>query len=478
MYEATLNEIANAVGGQLVGNPDVHITGVATDSRHVVAGDLYCAIVGERVDGHDFIADACANGAVAVLASRSIDGPGVVIGADATRRGAEKVDVVISAIGTLAERERTARKNLQVIGVTGSSGKTSTKDLIGQVLMMAGPTVAPAGSPNNELGLPLTLLQADDDTQFVVAEMGMRGLGHIEYLCNIARPTVGVVTNVGHAHVGEVGSIDAVARAKSELVAAIDPHGHVVLNADDPNVRAMAKISKAPVTFFGRSDNADVRARNIVIQHSGGSAFDLEFGLDSARVELKQIGEHYVSNALAAATVGLVLGMELDDVAQALTSAVPVSKWRMEVRNINGQFTVINDAYNANPESMEAALKALVAIPDVHRTWAVLGAMHELGDESISEHDRLGRLAVRLDVDQLVVVGQDAKALHLGALQEGSWDNETVWFPDFSAAADYIVGNIHIGDVVLFKASRSEGFEKLADVVEQRLRIKQEGSQA
>jgi len=473
----TLVDVAAIVSGTVVGDASLVVRGVSTDSRTVQPGDLYCAIVGDRVDGHDFVDQAIERGAVAVLSSRAVSAPSVLLSHTSTRSGAGDIDVVISALGTLAAHDRLSWPQLHVIGVTGSSGKTSTKDLIGQVLRSAGPTVAPAGSPNNELGLPMTLLTVDAGTRYVVTEMGMRGIGHIEYLCEIARPSSAVVTNVGHAHVGEVGSIEAVALAKSELVTAIPATGHVILNADDFNVVGMASKSLAPVVTFGRSDSADVRASNVSTTEIGGSLFELSYGGESVGVELALVGEHQISNALAAASVGIVLGMDLDAIARALCNATLVSKWRMEVHHIGSAFTLINDAYNANPESMEAALKALIAIPQAARTWAVLGAMHELGDESISEHDRIGRLAVRLDVDQLVVVGQSAKAMHLGALQEGSWDNESVWLPDFSAAADYIVENIGIGDVVLFKASRSEGFEKLAEDVERRLRARQEGSQ-
>ncbi len=473
----TLEEIAAVVHGVVVGEAATVVRGISTDSRTVQPGDLYCAIVGDRVDGHDYVAQAIERGATAVLSSREVDAPCVVVSDIAKRPGSGNVDVVIGALGSLACHDRQLWSEVNVVGVTGSSGKTSTKDLIGQVLGELGPTVAPAGSPNNELGLPLTLLTIASDTRFVVAEMGMRGHGHIEYLCEIARPTIAVITNVGHAHVGEVGSIEEVAEAKAELVSAIPATGTVILNADDFHVMAMVKNSIAPVVTFGRSESADVQARNVTTTSRGGCAFELSYGGESVHVELALVGEHHVSNALAAAAVGVVSGMDLDTIARALDNSKLLSKWRMEVHYIGSDYTLINDAYNANPESMEAALKALIGIPQSARTWAVLGTMHELGDESVSEHDRIGRLAVRLDVDQLVVIGQSAKAMHLGALQEGSWDNESVWLPDFSAASDYIVENIGIGDVVLFKASRSEGFETLAEDVERRLKARQEGSQ-
>jgi UDP-N-acetylmuramoyl-tripeptide--D-alanyl-D-alanine ligase len=464
MHELTLAQVALAVGGEVEGDPHTVVRGIATDSRLITSGDLYCAIIGDRVDGHDYIDQALENGAVAVLMSRTTGHAGVLVPATDS-----KLDAVIIALGNLAGYQRTLMSDVVVVGVTGSSGKTSTKDIIGQVLENAGVTHAPSGSPNNELGLPLTLLQAPADTRYLVAEMGMRGLGHIKYLCDIAKPQIGVVTNVGHAHIGEVGSVEDIARAKAELVRALPVDGIAILNSDDLLVKNMAHDLNCKVVTYGLNERADVQARSIHTNADGTLEFTLWHADQEADVHLALLGEHNVSNALAAAAVGLAVGMSLAEVADALSRVERKSKWRMEVHALECGITLINDAYNANPESMAAALKTLASFNQHGRTWAVLGAMAELGDETIAEHDRIGRLAVRLNISQLVSIGDASRALFLGANQEGSWDGESVWFPNFAQASDYIVERAIPGDTILFKASRSGAFELLAQDVENRL---------
>ena len=464
MFSLTLGELAAVVGGELYGDPETLITGVATDSRQVKPGDLFCAIVGERVDAHDLSDEAIGNGAVAVLGTRKVSGNCLVIPVEVG-----ELDAVIGALGKLANRQRNLLSGVSVIGVTGSSGKTSTKDMIGQVLSYAGNTYAPAGSPNNELGLPLTILTAPDETKNLVLEMGMRGFGHIKYLCKIARPNIGVVTNVGQAHIGEVGSMAGIAKAKGELVEALPESGFAILNADDVFVRKLRDVTAAKVITFGFAETSDIRGENLAITSDGTYTFEIVCGTERVSASLPMLGEHNVSNALAATAVAHCLGMKLPDIANALAQVDQPSKWRMEVHRLPENILLINDAYNANPESMSAALKTLVTIPHTGRTWAVLGAMHELGDITVEEHDRMGRLAVRLDVSQVVAVGDAARTIYLGASMEGSWDGESVWFPDFSKAADYIVNEVLPGDVLVFKASRAEKFEVLAKDVEDRL---------
>lgn len=465
MLKLKLAQIAEVVGGQLIGDPETLVTGICTDSRSAKSGDLFAAIVGERVDGHEKVAEAKLAGAIATIGTKEVAGDHIKVSADQT----QDLDPVIPAIGKLAKYVRANNADLVVVGVTGSSGKTSTKDLIGQVLNTSAKTYAPAGSPNNELGLPLTILQAPDETRYLVAEMGMRGRGHINYLTDIAKPNIGVVTNVGHAHVGEVGSIEEVAIAKAELVETLPPDGFAILNFDDPLVRAMASKTNAKVISYGLSIKADVTAQDLVTNSNGTTNFKLVHNNDSAEVKLPLLGEHSVLNSLAAAACGLAVGMQLSQIASALNSVEVKSKWRMEVSQLPNQVTLINDAYNANPESMTAALKTLASIETSGRRWAILGAMHELGDQSIAEHDRVGRLVVRLNIDQLVVVGQTAKPLHMGAEQEGSWDGESVWFADFAGACDYICKRVKSQDVLLFKASRSEEFDRLAQLVADKL---------
>ena len=353
---------------------------------------------------------------------------------------------------------------LSVVAITGSSGKTSTKDLLAQVLADLGPTVAARESYNSEVGVPLTVLQVRPDTRYLVVEIGARGVGHIAHATRrVVPPDVSVVLNVGSAHLGEFGSVEAVAAAKSELVRELRPDALAVLNADDPRVRAMASVTPARVVLVGQSADAGVRAEDVQVDVNARAEFTLRAGDRSARVRLGLHGEHHVGNALAVAAVALELGMPLDDVAAALGRARPVSRWRMEVTERPDGVTVVNDAYNANPESMRAALKALGAMGRGRRTWAVLGEMLELGPESVREHDAIGRMAVRLDVSRLVAVGPGARALHTGAVQEGSWGEESVHVPDLESAYELLRRELREGDVVLFKSSRDAGLRALGD---------------
>ncbi len=455
MKQLTLEEIAAAVGGSLdQADPQAIATGAAADSRLVAPGDLFVAIVGERVDGHDYAAAAFESGAAAVLAQRPVAGPAIL------------VEDPVAALGALARYLLTLLPELDVVGVTGSSGKTSTKDLLAAVFASRGPVVAPAGSFNSEVGLPLTVLRCDDTTRTLVLEMGARGIGHIDYLCGIAHPKVGVVLNVGSAHVGEFGSRDAIATAKGELPANLSATGVAVLNADDPRV---ARMTTPGTTFtYGFAAAADVRIENLDLDERIRPIFDLVHGEDRARVRLRVAGEHQASNAAAAATAGLALGMSLAEVSSQLEQAEIVSRWRMEVNDSTAGITVINDAYNANPESMTAALKALAEFGrnrPGNTTWAVLGEMLELGDSTTDDHDRIGRLAVRLHVHRLIAVGEGARAIHLGAAHEGSWDGESVWLPDAAAAAEVLAAEARSGDVVLIKASRAVGLERVAEAL-------------
>ncbi|MCX6404760.1 MAG: UDP-N-acetylmuramoyl-tripeptide--D-alanyl-D-alanine ligase [Actinobacteria bacterium] len=460
MHKITLAKIAEITGGQVFGDPNLTVSSIAIDSRNTAENWLFAAIKGEHVDGHEFAGQAMENGAVASLVTHAIAGPHVLVPAIDS-----EIYPIAYALGKVAAHERAQFTDVNVVGVTGSSGKTSTKDIIRQVLEHSGKTQATSGSQNNELGLPLTILNADIDVQNLVLEMGMRGLGHISYLCEIASPTISVVTNVGQAHIGEVGSIENIAKAKSEIVQELRDENWAILNYDDPNVLNMRNLTSAQVITYGLSSAADVRALNISSDVSGTYEFDIQTADEIAHVELPLLGEHNILNALAATAVGIVCGMKLSTIVQALSSVNLLSPWRMEKSVLDNGVVVINDAYNANPESMSAALRALAGIAPSGHSWAVLGAMAELGEFSIEQHDAVGRLAVRLDISNLVVVGEQAKALYLGALQEGSWDGESVWFPDFSSACDYIVERVKSPDVLLFKASRAEKFEQLAQMV-------------
>ncbi len=452
MIEMTLAEVAQATAARLGGgaDPSAVVTGpVVTDSRQVEPGSLFVALPGERVDGHAFAAAAIRAGATAVLGTRELDVACLV------------VDDAAAGLGRLA-RSVVDRLDLTVVAVTGSSGKTTTKDMLAAVLGRQGPVVAPEGSFNNEVGLPVTALRCDENTTVLVSEMGARGVGHIAYLCTVTPPDISVVLNVGSAHLGEFGSREAIGRAKSEIVAALRPEGLAVLNADDRIVADMGHQTDAPVCLVGENPNADVRATDVRLDAAGRASFLLDADGEQAPVTLRLVGEHQVANAASVAGVARHLGMTVADIADALSAVATASRWRMEVTERPDGVTVINDAYNANPESMRAGLKALVSIAGQRRSWAVLGEMRELGEASLTEHDAIGRLAVRLNVDRLVVVGEGARAMHLGAAHEGSWGRESVWVPDRDAALALVRAEVAPPDVVLVKGSRLVGLEAVA----------------
>ncbi|MFD7258745.1 UDP-N-acetylmuramoyl-tripeptide--D-alanyl-D-alanine ligase [Streptomyces sp. NPDC059874] len=461
MIPLSLAEIADITGGRPhdIPDPSVRISGpVVIDSRQVESGSLFAAFDGEHVDGHDYAERAVAAGAAAVLAARPVGVAAIV------------VPDVEKALGALA-RAVVERLGTDVVALTGSAGKTSTKDLIAQVLQAHAPTVWTPGSLNNEIGLPLTALKATAETRHLVLEMGARGIGHIAYLTGLTPPRIGVVLNVGTAHIGEFGGREQIAQAKGELVEALPAEaegGIAVLNADDSLVRAMSARTKARTVLFGEADDAEVRATEVRMTPAGQPSFTLHTPTGCSDVTLRLYGEHHVSNALAAAAVAHVLGMSVEEIATALSGAGTLSRWRMEVTERADGVTIVNDAYNANPESMRAALRALAAMggsarANGGRTWAVLGPMAELGDASLAEHDAVGRLAVRLNVSKLVAVGgREASWLQLGAYNEGSWGEESVLVSDAQAAVDLLRSELRPGDVVLVKASRSVGLERVA----------------
>ncbi len=475
MIPLMLHEVLTATGGTLVPPPGLPheeaerlvVDGpVVTDSRLCGPGGLYVARPGEQVDGHDFVGAAHAAGAVVALVQREVDVPVAQVVVPDTE----------TAFGLLARDVlQAAGPGLSVVAVTGSSGKTSTKDLMAHVLAGVGSTVAAQESYNSEIGVPLTVCRTEPGTRFLVVEMGARGVGHLEYLTTIAPPDVSVVLNVGYAHAGEFGSIEAVQQAKSELVRALTAAGTAVLNLDDPRVAAMRRDADrvgARVVGTSRANGsvAQVRADDVALDDEGRASFVLVSDLDGAGgrapVRLGLHGEHHVANSLAAAAVALLLGGRVDQVADLLSSARPVSRWRMEVTHRPDGVTVVNDAYNANPESMRAALKALVSMRRPGgRTWAVLGGMLELGEESVRLHDEVGRLAVRLDVSRVVAVGAGARAIHTGAVMEGSWGEESAWVPDADAAFVLLREELRPGDVVLLKSSRDSGLRWLGDRV-------------
>lgn len=495
MIDMTIARIADIVGGELADitaeeAASTRVTGtVEFDSRAIGPGGLFLALPGARSDGHDFAPAAVASGAAVVLAARPVGVPAIVVspepGAADAASGALEFDTDGSGAAVLAALAKLAAAvaaelvadGLTIIGVTGSSGKTSTKDLLAAVLEPLGQVIAPPGSFNNELGHPWTVLRATPETDYLILEMSARHPGNIAALAAIAPPQIAVVLNVGTAHLGEFGSREAIASTKAELPQAVPASGVVILNADDTAVAAMAGKTAARVVRVSREPGSevDVWAGPVALDDLARPRFTLHANGGEVEVALAVHGDHQVGNALCAAAVALQCGAGLDQVAAALAGAGPVSRHRMQVGTRADGVTVINDAYNANPDSMRAGLKALAWMSrqspgDLHgkrRSWAVLGEMAELGDDAITEHDAIGRFAVRLDVSRLIVVGtgRTMNAMHHGAVMEGSWGSESTMVDDADAALAVLRAELQPGDVVLVKASNSVGLGALADAL-------------
>lgn len=448
MIPTTLRQIAVATRGRVEGDDTLVVNGPAVvDSRRARAGSLFVAVPGERVDGHDFAPTALAAGAVATMATRPVPGPHVL------------VDEPVEALGRLASDRLAARREqgpLDVVAITGSQGKTSVKDLIAHIATAHASTVSPEGSFNNELGVPLTVLRVDTDTRHLVVEMGARGIGHIAHLCRIAPPDVAVVLNVGAAHAGEFGGLDRTAQAKGEIVEALGPDGVAVLNADDERVAAMAGRTPARIVTFGRS--GDVRVSNITLDQRGFAQFTVTIDGASYDATVPQLGQHHAINAAAALAATTAVGIPAADAVAALAGARAVSPMRMERHETSSGAVIINDAYNANPESMATALRALAELaPD--RGTAVLGEMLELGASSEEQHFRIGRLAAELGVARVVAVGEGASAIARGAGTIGEVAS------DIEAAASAVSARLGTGDVILVKASRSVRLERVVDLL-------------
>ncbi len=452
MIERALSSVAAVLGGRLVGK-ETQVTAVAVDSREAGPGVLFVALPGERADGHDFLAQAFAGGAAAALVAREVEAAGPLVVVPDTGR----------ALLDLAADERRGL-DATVIGITGSTGKTSVKDLAAAVLGARYEVVASPRSFNTEVGVPLTLLSATPTTEVVVCEMGSRGRGHITVLTDAARPSIGVVTNVGAAHLEMFGSLDVVADAKAELVQALPPDGTAVLNGDDPVVRDFAGRTSARVLRFGTAPDAEVRAEDLVLDDDARAAFTLRTPAGAERVELSVPGEHMAMNALAAAACGIAMGMSAAECAAALKGA-RVSDGRMEVfRTLDG-LRVVNDAYNANPVSMAAALKAARWMARGSACVAVLGEMAELGATSEEEHERLGEIVARLGIERLVAVGEAARRIAAGAIREGVEPDRVETCDTIEDALGAVRRVAQPGDVVLVKASRRAGLERVAEAL-------------
>ncbi|MBT9606027.1 UDP-N-acetylmuramoyl-tripeptide--D-alanyl-D-alanine ligase [Microbacterium sp.] len=463
MISSSLSHIAAVLGGRLVlrgdDTPDTVVDGdVDTDSRLIEPGGIFVAKPGETTDGHLFVPAAIERGAALALVERELDDPVTQI----------VVDDVVTALADLA-RDVVARVRatggLRIVGITGSNGKTTTKNLLARILRDEGATVSPRASFNNEVGAPLTMLRVTEDTRFLVSEFGASAPGAIARLAGLVTPDIGVVLMVGMAHAGGFGGIESTFHAKSELVRATREGGLAVLNADDPRVSAMEPLARErglDVRWFGRGDRATVRAVDVEVSASGTRAHLVVDG-DEHTLTLRVLGEHHVMNALAAIAAATALGVTAADAIARLETVEIAERWRMQPLG-SDRVRIINDAYNASPDSMSAALRTLAQITGPHeRTVAVLGAMSELGEYADEEHDRVGLLAVRLRIQRIVVVGQEARRMYLEAIAQGSWDGEAVFFPDADAAYDYLVGELRDGDRVLVKSSNSAGLRFLGD---------------
>lgn len=467
MIPLSLSQIAAAISGTLIAESkqrDLEVVGrVRIDSRAVQQGDLFIAIRGEQHDGHSFASGAAEHGAVALLVNRHIaelNIPQIV------------VQDTVSALGALAAAVLTevrSRTQIAVVAITGSNGKTTTKNLLGAMLSELGETMVPQGSFNNQIGAPLSLLEITEQTRFAVVEMGADEPGQIRNLVAIAKPDLAVVLKVGLAHVGGFGSIDDTARAKAELVTDLAPEAKVLLNADDFRVRQMAEQTAAEVHYFSRERPAEpkntVWAEEIV-STLDGTKFALHWEDGTViPVHLQILGEHHVANALAAAGAAHQLAVPPQSIVNVLQETMRAERWRMERLELADGTLIINDAYNASPDSTQAALRSLADFghQSGRRTVAVLGHMAELGEHSDAQHDALGILLVRLGIDRVFVIGEQARRIHETAVAEGLWNNESEFLPTLAGAAAHIRAQLHPGDIVLVKSSKSAELRHLGD---------------
>jgi UDP-N-acetylmuramoyl-tripeptide--D-alanyl-D-alanine ligase len=459
MIKLSAQDFASVVSGSLhdISPSQILDQDPIINSKDASAKNFFVAFKGEKFDGHDFVSEALNSGAKFSLVSKSVSGPHVLV-AD-----------VGQALIDLARFVRTQLPNMKVIGITGSQGKTTTKEFLYSVLQNEGTTVATAGNFNTDIGVPLTLLRSTEATKFCILEMGARHVGDIAKLTELANPNVGVVLVVGTAHLGEFGSVEAIAKTKSELIKALSPKMTAVLGTYDQFTPKMADSLDLNTVLFG--DGQIVRAADIEL-HGGFAHFDLVTPAGRNSVALQVIGEHQIPNALAAAAAAFSLGVKNESIAIGLTTALLSSKWRMQIETING-IQIIHDYYNANPESMKAALKTLVMLSQESggASWAILGKMHELGSKESSGHLEVAEFASQLGVDHLVSV---APAVYQESNNQSSDENMLIHNCSSAAAVLELVNNISTGDVILLKASRSEKFEDLAELIKKAL----EGDQA
>ena len=459
----TLGEIATAINAQSL-NLDINqkVTGnVVIDSRNIKAGDLFVAINGEKVDGHTFCEIAIKQGAVAVITSKEIAGVPCLLVSDGIKESKDVDQPSVIALGKLAKYLLSKLPNIWKIAVTGSSGKTTTKDLLTDLGNLIGPTVAPSGSFNNEIGLPQTVLKCDENTKVLILEMGARKIGNIKRLCEIAKPDTSIILNIGTAHAEIFESIENILKAKSEIIECLDSTDTAILNHEDPTF--LKQKTKAKIISFGLA-GAEVSAKNVVLNNNAQASFDLEFKGKSCSVALKLVGAHQVANSLAAAAAFLDHGVEIDKVAQVLSSSTPKSRWRMQVELSANNVTVINDSYNANPESVKSAIKTLKQIGEGKNTFAILGEMRELGSLSKSAHEEIAALIIKLEIKNTLVIGNGAKFIS-DFLASHQYQGKISFVENIEKGLLKAKELISSNDVVLVKASRSIGLERVANAI-------------
>ena len=455
MLSLTLAEIAFALSGQIIrGDSSRVVSGaVETDSRQIASGGIFFAKLGEKEDGHNYVADALDQGATLAIVSRPVENVEIdqVLVSDTIEALSELAAFVLDRVRS--------KGSLRVVGITGSNGKTSTKNMLEKILSSHGETIAPIASFNNEVGLPLTVLRITESTQFLILEMGAAGVGSIERLARWTKPDVGVQLKVGMAHAGEFGGIEGTEKIKAEMM----PHiqSAAILNYDDPRVRNFQFAGKR--IGFGFADDADFRLLSTSLSLNG-TIIRFERLDQKYELTLKILGEHQAMNMLASIAVANEFGVPIQRAIESVTKMELAERWRMQLIESPAGYWVINDAYNASPDSMRAALQTLATLgKSGHRTIAILGQMAELGEFSNEEHDSIGRLVVRLNIDKLFVVGHEAKLLHMAAAQEGSWDGESEFIESISNAYEIIHDRLRPDDIVLVKASNIAGLRFLGD---------------
>lgn len=463
MIPLTLEEISVAINAASLNvDSNLKVTGkVVIDSRKVSQGDLFVAINGENVDGHDFCHEAIKKGAIAVISSKELVGIPTLLVKEGNAASKNVDQPTVIALGKLASYLLMKLPNIFKIAVTGSSGKTTTKDLLFDLGNLIGPTVAPVGSYNNEIGMPQTILECDEKTKVLILEMGAREVGNIKKLCQIAKPDTSILLNIGSAHIEIFGSRELILKTKSEIIECLNAEDVAVLNHEDETFSKQK--TKAKVVSFGLS-GADVSAKNVVLNDKAQASYELEFEGKVSQVNLKIVGAHQVSNSLAAAAVFLKKGLDIDLVAKTLSNSVAKSKWRMQVEVNRKNITVINDSYNANPESMKAAIRTLKQVGADKKTFIIVGEMLELGSDSKQMHEEVADLIQKLDVKKTLVVGNGAKIIS-DYLSSNAYKGRLEFCMDIDSAISKTKEMVEINDVVLVKASRAIGLERVANAL-------------